>query len=104
MTRSKKKAQEYIGVKKCQKCGFPIVERFGVDCDPQKRLVIFDGPYDEHGLPVDGLPVYEEESGVYCLGRAASLAERKKFKADKNPGKPYTVGLQAHWRVCKGKK
>lgn len=75
-----------------------------VDCNPQRRLVVFAGPYDGNGLPIEPLQVFTERQKQLVIGRAATDVEKKRYKAKRNPGAPFTIGFEAHWRTCKGKQ
>lgn len=89
----------------CPACGRPIVwvqhDGHTVPCDPQRRLVIFDGPYGPNGLPEDPLVVFCERSGRPLWGRKATTEENEKFARLGNPGKPFAIGRESHWsKTC----
>lgn len=68
-----------------------------VPCDPQRRLVIFDGPYGANGLPDETLIVFCEQTGRLLWGRPATVAETKRYAAKGLPGKPFAIGRVNHW-------
>jgi len=88
---------------KCPACNRPVVwvsfDGHIIPCEPQRRLVVFAGPYDKNGIPEKPLVVYEEESGRLVIGREATEVERTDFREIGLPGLPYTIGYQGHWTV-----
>jgi hypothetical protein len=85
----------------CPACGRRVVwvdcDGHLVPCEPQRRLFIFDGPYDDNGLPVEGITGFDEATGRMIIGRAATKKESKAFAKSKRTGKPFTIGLVGHW-------
>jgi len=95
----------------CPACGAAVVwvETVGdvVPCEPQRRLVVFDASFDEHGALVDAsgnaveaLAVFHEHTGELVWGRAATKAEGRRFAKSGNPGVPFVIGRQGHWMTC----
>ena len=73
-----------------------------VACNPQRRIVVFAGPYDEHGLPVEPLTGFEEGPGHFVCGRAANDAERKHYKKHGNLDGlvPWAIVRNSHFATC----
>jgi hypothetical protein len=72
-------------------------EGYRVSCDPQRRLVVFAGPYGENGLPEDTLVVFCERTGQPLWGRPATREENELFASRGNPGQPFAIGRESHW-------
>lgn len=85
----------------CPACGRPIVwveyEGHRIPCDPQRRLVIFAGPYGDNGLPEEALVVFCERTGRPLWGRSATRAENERYASQGNPGEPFAIGRENHW-------
>lgn len=73
-----------------------------VACDPQRRIIVFAGPYDEHDLPVEPLTGFEEGSGRFVCGRAANDDERKHYRKHGNLDGlvPWTIARNSHFTTC----
>lgn len=100
-------------VERCPACGGDFVwqhvdgaQRDGltspVACDPQRRIVVFAGPYDEHDLPVEPLTGWEEGTGRFVCGRAANDDERKHYRKHGNLDGvvPWTIIRGSHFTKC----
>lgn len=93
---------------KCPACRCDIVRELKPDkrgyllCDPQQRLVVFAGPYDENGCCTEPLNLIEEGTGRYVSGRAANENERKHFGKHKTLDGvvSWTIGRVPHLRTC----
>jgi hypothetical protein len=95
-------------VYQCPACGQDFVWQHIDDCcspamcDTQRRIVVFDGPYDEHGCPEDPISGYEEGSGRLVLGRPANEEERKHYRKHGNLDGviPWTIARGTHLMMC----
>lgn len=93
---------------KCPACGGNIVWQITADgkvvpCEPKRRLVIFTYREDENGLPLDEekpIVLFTERTGRLVIGREAWAPEIRRFKNSGNPGRPFTIGREAHLDKC----